>query len=102
MRRLAVLAAAGLVLAGSSSPSARDPLLQLPVPALALGAKAVMIGRAYLWGMAAGGERGVMNVIEILRSGVSETLLGLGKASVHDITIDDIIVPDGFAIDRKH
>jgi len=35
-----------------------------------------MIGRAYLWGMAAGGERGVTNVLEILRQGVSETLLG--------------------------
>jgi len=71
------------------------------VKALALGAHAVMIGRAYLWGMAAGGERGVTNVIEILRQGVSETLLGLGKASIRDLTPDDVIVPDGFALDRK-
>jgi heme/flavin dehydrogenase (mycofactocin system) len=71
------------------------------VKALALGAHAVMIGRAYLWGMAAGGERGVTNVIEILRQGVSETLLGLGKASIHDLSPDDVIVPDGFALDRK-
>jgi isopentenyl diphosphate isomerase/L-lactate dehydrogenase-like FMN-dependent dehydrogenase len=71
------------------------------VKALALGAHAVMIGRAYLWGMAAGGERGVANVIEILRQGVSETLLGLGKASIHDLSPDDVIVPDGFALDRK-
>ena len=34
------------------------------VKALALGAKAVMIGRAYLWGMAAGGEAGVANVLQ--------------------------------------
>ena len=71
------------------------------VKALALGAHAVMIGRAYLWGMAAGGERGVTNVIEVLRQGVSETLLGLGKASIRDLTPDDVIVPDGFALDRK-
>jgi heme/flavin dehydrogenase (mycofactocin system) len=71
------------------------------VKALALGAHAVMIGRAYLWGMAAAGERGVTNVIEILRQGVSETLLGLGKASIHDLSPDDVIVPDGFALDRK-
>jgi pre-mycofactocin synthase len=71
------------------------------VKALALGAHAVMIGRAYLWGMAAGGERGVTNVIEILRQGVSETLLGLGKASIRDLSPDDVIVPDGFALDRK-
>jgi L-lactate dehydrogenase (cytochrome) len=71
------------------------------VKALALGARAVMIGRAYLWGMAAGGERGVSNVLEILRQGISETLYGLGKASVHDVTRDDIIVPDGFTLDHK-
>ena len=71
------------------------------VKALALGARAVMIGRAYLWGMAAGGERGVTNVLEILRQGVSETLLGLGKSSVHDVSAQDVIVPEGFAIDHK-
>jgi L-lactate dehydrogenase (cytochrome) len=71
------------------------------VKALALGAHAVMIGRAYLWGMAASGERGVTNVIEILRQGVSETLLGLGKASIRDLSPDDVIIPDGFAVDRK-
>jgi L-lactate dehydrogenase (cytochrome) len=71
------------------------------VKALALGAHAVMIGRAYLWGMAAGGERGVTNVIEILRQGISETLLGLGKASTHELSADDVIVPEGFAVDRK-
>ena len=71
------------------------------VKALALGAKAVMIGRAYLWGMAAGGQRGVANVLEILRQGVGETLLGLGKSSVHDLNRDDVIVPDGFALDLK-
>jgi L-lactate dehydrogenase (cytochrome) len=71
------------------------------VKALALGARAVLIGRAYLWGMAANGERGVTNVLEILRQGVSETLLGLGKSSVHELSPDDLIVPDGFVIDRK-
>jgi len=71
------------------------------VKALALGARAVMIGRAYLWGLAAGGERGVGNVLEILRQGVSETLYGLGKASVHDLTRDDVIVPAGFALGEK-
>ncbi len=49
------------------------------VKALALGARAVMIGRAYLWGMAAGGEQGVANVLQIMRSGVDEALLGLGR-----------------------
>jgi L-lactate dehydrogenase (cytochrome) len=66
------------------------------VKALALGAKAVLIGRAYLWGMAANGEAGVTNVLEILRSGINETLLGLGRASVHDLVSDDLIIPPDF------
>jgi L-lactate dehydrogenase (cytochrome) len=66
------------------------------VKALALGAKAVMIGRAYLWGMAAGGEKGVANVLEILRAGIDETLLGLGRSSIHQLSRDDLIIPDGF------
>jgi L-lactate dehydrogenase (cytochrome) len=71
------------------------------VKALSLGARAVMIGRAYLWGMAASGERGVTNALEILRQGTSETLYGLGKSSVHELSPDDVIVPDGFTADRK-
>jgi L-lactate dehydrogenase (cytochrome) len=71
------------------------------VKALALGARAVMIGRPYLWGLAANGERGVSNVLEILRQGISETLYGLGKASVHDLTRDDVLVPDEFTLVRS-
>src|SRR4029079_17181051 len=67
------------------------------VKALALGAKAVMIGRAYLWGLAANGQAGVENVLDILRNGIDSALLGLGKSSVHDLTPDDVVMPDGFA-----
>ena len=66
------------------------------VKALALGARAVMIGRAYLWGLAAGGQGGVENVLDILSRGVDSALLGLGRSSVHDLTPDDVIVPPGF------
>jgi L-lactate dehydrogenase (cytochrome) len=69
------------------------------VKAMALGARAVMIGRAYLWGLAANGERGVQNVLTILRCGIDEALLGLGKASVHDLTRDDVLVPPEFTRD---
>jgi pre-mycofactocin synthase len=68
---------------------------------MALGAKAVLIGRAYLWGMAANGERGVQNVLSIIRSGITEALLGLGKGSVHDLTRDDVLVPPGFEHDWR-
>ena len=66
------------------------------VKAVALGAKAVMIGRAYLWGLAANGQAGVENVLDLLRSGIESALLGLGHASIHDLTPDDVIIPPGF------
>jgi heme/flavin dehydrogenase (mycofactocin system) len=69
------------------------------VKAMALGARAVMIGRAYLWGLAANGERGVQNVLSILKCGIDEALLGLGKASVHDLDRSDVLVPPGFTRD---
>ena len=66
------------------------------VKALALGAKAVMIGRAYLWGLAANGQSGVENVLDILRDGIDSTLLGLGRSSIHELSADDVIVPPNF------
>ncbi|MCX4530889.1 mycofactocin biosynthesis FMN-dependent deaminase MftD [Streptomyces sp. NBC_00841] len=66
------------------------------VKALALGAKAVMIGRAYLWGLATNGQAGVENVLDILRGGIDSALLGLGRSSVHELTPDDVVVPAGF------
>jgi L-lactate dehydrogenase (cytochrome) len=67
------------------------------VKALALGARAVMIGRAYLWGLAAAGQPGVENVLDILRGGVDSALMGLGRASVHDLSSADVLIPPGFA-----
>ena len=67
------------------------------VKSIALGARAVMIGRAGLWGLAAAGQTGVENVLDILRNGIDSTLLALGRQSVADLTPDDVIVPDGFA-----
>ncbi len=65
--------------------------------ALALGAKAVMIGRAYLWGLAANGQAGVENVLDVLRMGVDSTLLGLGKGSIAELGPGDLVIPDGFS-----
>ena len=50
------------------------------VKALALGANAVMIGRPYLWGLAAEGQAGVENLLDIMRLGIDSALLGLGLA----------------------
>jgi len=66
------------------------------VKALALGAKAVMIGRAYLWGLGANGQAGVENVLDLLRSGIDACLLGLGHSSIADLSKDDLVIPPGF------
>ena len=66
------------------------------VKALALGARAVMIGRAYLWGLGANGQLGVENVLDILRSGVDSALMALGRPSIRHLTREDILVPEGF------
>lgn len=70
------------------------------VKAVALGADAVLIGRAYLWGLAANGQAGVENVLDILRNGIDSTLLGLGKSSIDDLTPDDVLVPADFSPPR--
>ena len=48
------------------------------VKALALGARAVMIGRPYLWGLAADGQAGVENVLDVLKTGIDSALAGVG------------------------
>ena len=72
------------------------------VKALALGAKAALVGRAWLWGLAAGGEQGVREVLEVLRSGIDETLIGLGRRSIHELSPADLIIPRDFALEWEH
>lgn len=65
--------------------------------ALALGARAVMIGRAYLWGLAANGQAGVENVLDILRGGLDSAVLGLGRKSVQELRPEDLALPMDFS-----
>lgn len=69
------------------------------VKAVALGARAVMLGRAYLWGLAAGGQAGVENVLDVIRGGIDSAVLGLGHSSIHDLRPADLVVPNGFRRD---
>jgi len=66
------------------------------VKALALGARAVMIGRASLWGLAANGQAGVENVLDILRSGIGSALLGMGVPSIGELRPEHLVIPEGF------
>ncbi|MEM7274307.1 MAG: pre-mycofactocin synthase MftD [Actinomycetota bacterium] len=67
------------------------------VKALALGADAVLIGRAYLWGLAVNGQAGVENVLDVLRGGIEATMRGLGKRSITELSPEDVVIPPGFS-----
>jgi len=54
--------------------------------AIALGARAVLVGRPILWGMCVGGERGATRVLEILRSELDEAMLLCGCTTLRDIS----------------
>lgn len=60
------------------------------VAAVALGARAALIGRAYLYGLMAGGERGVQRSAEILQQEITTTLALLGVSRVSDVTRDHV------------
>jgi 4-hydroxymandelate oxidase len=53
--------------------------------AIALGARAVLVGRPILWGLAVAGENGAANVLEILRRELDEAMLLSGCARIEDI-----------------
>lgn len=63
------------------------------VAALALGADATMVGRAYLYGLMAGGERGVDRAAEILTREVRRTMALLGVRSVAELSPQHVRLP---------
>src|SRR5437867_3143022 len=63
------------------------------VKALCLGARAVMVGRAYAYGLGAAGGAGVARAIEILRADLIRTLKLLGCASIADLDASYLDVP---------
>ena len=58
------------------------------VKAIALGAKAVMLGRPMFWGLAYAGDQGVVHMLDILRDEVETTMMMCGKARIEDIGRD--------------
>jgi isopentenyl diphosphate isomerase/L-lactate dehydrogenase-like FMN-dependent dehydrogenase len=67
------------------------------VKALCLGARAVLIGRAYAYGLAAAGHTGVTRALQILRADVERTLRLLGCASVAELNRSYVEVPATWA-----
>lgn len=68
--------------------------------ALALGARAVLIGRPVLWGLAVGGEAGVRHVLELLRTELALDLLLCGLVSPADVDHHLLVPADGGRIAR--
>ena len=60
------------------------------VAAVALGARAGLVGRAYLYGLMAGGERGVQRAADILHAEVTTTMALLGVTRVEDLSRDHV------------
>jgi isopentenyl diphosphate isomerase/L-lactate dehydrogenase-like FMN-dependent dehydrogenase len=58
------------------------------VKALALGATAVALGRAYLWGLAAGGQAGVARALGLMEQELQRTMALLGRARISALTRD--------------
>ena len=64
------------------------------VAALALGAHGVLVGRAYLYGLMAGGEKGVERAIKILASEIVRTMRLLGATSVAELDSSLVSLPE--------
>jgi L-lactate dehydrogenase (cytochrome) len=63
------------------------------VKAICLGARAVLCGRAYAYGLAAAGEAGIERAIEILRADLDRTLRLLGCPSISALDRSYVTVP---------
>jgi L-lactate dehydrogenase (cytochrome) len=64
------------------------------VKAVALGATACMFGRAYLYGLAAAGERGVDHVLQMLADDIRRTMSLIGTSSISDLTRRHVRLPE--------
>jgi L-lactate dehydrogenase (cytochrome) len=68
------------------------------VKAICLGARAVLIGRAYAYGLAAAGQAGVARALSILRADVERTMRLLGCASVATLDRSYVEVPQSWSV----
>ena len=60
------------------------------VKAIALGARAVLIGRPHLWGLTVAGEAGVAHVIELYRREIDRVMGLMGVSRLADLGLDDL------------
>ena len=69
--------------------------------ALCLGAKAVLIGRAYAYGLGAAGEAGVTRALEILRADLQRTMALLGVESTAELNRSYVDIPSSWGMQPR-
>ena len=65
--------------------------------AVALGAKGVMVGRSYVYGLGAMGEAGVTAALDVIRKELDVSMALCGRRDIADVDRDILIVPEGFS-----
>ncbi|MDF1729312.1 MAG: alpha-hydroxy acid oxidase [Sulfitobacter sp.] len=65
--------------------------------ALAMGAKGTMIGRAFVYGLGAMGQRGVTTALEVIQKELDTTMALCGEKSVATLGRHNLLVPEGFS-----
>ena len=64
--------------------------------AIALGAKGVMIGRSYIYGLGALGEAGVTRALELIHKELDHTMGLCGRRDIHEVGRDILLIPEDF------
>ncbi len=64
--------------------------------AVAMGAKGTYIGRAYIYGLGAMGEEGVMKALEVIQREMDISMALCGRRSIKEVDRDILLVPEGF------
>ena len=64
--------------------------------ALAMGANGTMIGRSYIYGLGAMGQKGVTTALEIIRKELDMTMALCGETNVANLGRHNLLIPEGF------
>jgi isopentenyl diphosphate isomerase/L-lactate dehydrogenase-like FMN-dependent dehydrogenase len=72
------------------------------IKAICLGARAVLVGRAYAYGLAAAGQAGVARALEILRNDVERTMRLLGCPSISELNASYVDIPQHWRRNPSH
>ena len=67
--------------------------------AIALGAKGTMIGRSWVYGLGAMGEKGVTKALEVIHKELDTSMALCGHRDIREVDRDILLVPKGFAGD---